>query len=442
MALNMTKGKPSRLIILFSLPMLLGNLFQQFYNVVDTIVVGRFVSYNALAAVGASFAILTFVNSIIIGLCMGSAVLFSHQYGAGETEKLKRAITTSFLFVMLFSLLLALTTLATLGPIIKLYQMPPDTVAYAKDYLFYLFIGIFFTGLYNFCAFLLRAIGDSKSPLLFLVLACIINIILDLVLVLVIPLEVEGVAIATLIAQAVSALGCFAFTLKKLSFMGLSITRLVFDKPQFKTILEFSLLTSIQQSVMNFGILMVQGLVNTFGAITVAAFSAGVKVDAFAYMPLQDFGNAFSTFVAQNHGAGQTRRIQQGLRFSVRAIAVFSIILSLATYFLAPFLIGLFVGNQEQVIAIGTHYLRIEGLFYILIGYLFLFYGYFRGMGNPKVSIILTFVSLGSRVVLAYLFASLFGFSSIGVSIVLGWLLANLTGLYFYKKINRVSVSS
>lgn len=437
MAQNMTEGKPSKLILLFSLPMLLGNLFQQFYNVVDTIIVGRFVSYNALAAVGSSFAIITFVNSIIIGLCMGSAVLFSHQYGAHDIKNMEKAITTAFIFIMLFSTFLSVFTVITINPIITIFQMPAETIVYARHYLFYLFIGIIFTGLYNFCAFLLRSLGDSKSPLLFLILSSIINIILDLIFVLYFKMEVRGVAIATLIAQIVSAIGCAAFTIKKIEKMGIHTRQLCFDAKQFKIILEFSVLTSIQQSVMNFGILMVQGLVNTFGAITTAAFSAAVKIDAFAYMPLQDFGNAFSTFVAQNHGSKKSDRIQQGLRFTVKAIALFSVILTAATLFLAPHLIALFVGNEPAVITVGTRYLRTEGLFYILIGYLFMFYGYFRGIGQPKISIWLTIISLGSRVALAYIFAAFFGFSGISISIILGWLLANLAGVYFYINLQK-----
>lgn len=439
MTQDMTKGKPSRLILLFSLPMLLGNLFQQLYNVVDTIVVGRFVSYNALAAVGAAFAVMTFINSIIIGLCMGASVLFSHQFGAKQFEKMRMAISTAFVFIMLFSLLLSAITLLGMDTIIELYRMPPETVAYGREYLLYLFIGISATGLYNFCAFLLRSLGDSKTPLLFLVIASVINTVLDLVLVLVIPLGVKGVAIATLTAQVVSAIACAAYTVHKLSGMGIMFNKPEFDKSQFKLILEYSVLTSIQQSVMNFGILMVQGLVNTFGAVTAAAFASAVKVDAFAYMPLQDYGNAFSTFVAQNHGSGKRERIRQGLKFSVKAIAVFSLLLTALVMVTAPYLIGIFVGEQPEVIAIGTSYLRIEGLFYILIGYLFMFYGYFRGIGRPKISVVLTFISLGCRVLLAYLLASWLGFSGVSISIVIGWLLANIAGVIFYRAVDKES---
>lgn len=436
MTQDMTTGKPTKKILLFALPMLLGNIFQQVYNLVDTIVVGRFVGPNALAAVGSSFTMMTFITSVIIGLCMGAGVLISQLYGAKETIRMQRAISTSFYFILAITCIIMAITLIFIDPILKLFQTPAQIIAYTKIYLTFIFWGLIFTFLYNFATCLLRAIGDSKTPLYALIVACAVNIVLDLLFVIGLHFGVMGAALATVIAQAVSALlGCI-YAVKKLKFLQIKRENLVFDRDMFRMTARYSVLTSVQQSIMNFGILMVQGLVNTFGATAMAAFAAAVKIDSFAYMPVQEFGNAFSTYVAQNVGAAKTDRVKQGVHAAIRTIILFCIIISSVVLIFARQLIMIFVSASETaIIDIGAQYLYIVGIFYVLIGFLFMFYGFYRGIGQHSMSIILTILSLGTRVALAYLLApTAIGLVGIWWAIPIGWAIADLVGFLVYGR--------
>lgn len=438
MKVDMTAGSPARVMLRFTLPMFVGNLFQQLYNIVDTLIVGRFVGKDALAAVGSVFAIMVLANSVFIGLSMGAAVLFSQQFGAKKYKKLKTTILLAGGFIMAVTVLLAAAAFMMTDTIIALYRMPPETVDYARDYLLCVFAGLPFVSLYNLSANVLRSMGDSRSPLLFLIFSCIVNIVLDLVFVLPLHMGVFGAALATLIAQFVSAVLCVLYTVYKSRFLQFRRSDLRYDKPLFFRIVRYSLLTGIQQSVMNLGIVLIQGLVNTFGTSLMAAFAAGVKIDAFAYMPVQDFGNAFSTFAAQNTGAGKPQRVREGLRSALLLSAVFSIAVSAAVFLFARPLIGLFIdGGNAEVIGMGAAYLRIEGVFYVLIGFLFLLYGLYRGVGRAGMSVVLTVVSLGSRVLIAYSFAPVIGYTAIFWAIPIGWLLADALGFVVWMKMQR-----
>lgn len=433
---DMTQGPPLKLMISFALPMFVGNLFQQLYNVVDTVIVGKFVGRDALAAVGSSFAIMVLVTSIILGLAMGASVLFSQLYGAKDYHRLKTTIILATGFILTITVVLSLVTYLATEGIVKIYQMPEETVLYATQYLRCIFAGLLFISLYNIAANVLRSLGDSRTPLYFLLLACGINIVLDLLFVVGLGMEVLGAAIATVIAQAVSGIACVWYTLHKIKFLEFRRSDAVFDSALFRTMGKYALLTSVQQSVMNFGLVLIQGLVNTFGAALMAAMSACVKIDAFAYMPVQDFGNAFATYTAQNVGAGNNLRVKQGLKTVAALTGLFSILMSVVVILLAKPLVGLFVKAEDiEVIAMGMHYLRVEGSFYILIGFLFMFYGFYRGLGLAGMSIVLTVLSLGTRVLLAYTLAPRLGYSVIFWAIPIGWLLADSVGLGVWLRI-------
>ena len=296
---RLLQGPVTRSLILFALPMILGNMLQQLYNVADTLIVGKCIGADALAAVGSAFTLMTFLNSIILGLCMGSGVLFSMLYGAKDFDRMKIAFFLSFAGIGILSLLLEIGCIVGMDPILRFMNIPPEIYAYTKAYLFYIFLGIFFTFLYNYFASVLRALSDSKTPLCFLGVAAVTNIILDLYFILGLHMSVDGAAIATLISQAFSGLGILIYVFIKQRSILPSRKHMHYDKDICRRITNYSLLTCIQQSVMNFGILLIQGLVNTFGVVTMSAFAAAVKIDSFAYMPVQDFGNAFSTYIAQ-----------------------------------------------------------------------------------------------------------------------------------------------
>ena len=401
---KLTEGNITRALIKFSIPMILGNLLQQLYNVADTFIVGHYIGTDALAAVGSSFTIMTFLTSIILGLCMGSGILFSMFYGAKQLDKMKTSFFVSFVGIGIFSIGLEIVCLLAIDLILNFMNIPRDIFTDTHQYLFIIFLGLVFTFIYNYFSSLLRALGNSKIPLIFLALASIINIGLDIYLVAEVAMGVAGAAVATLIAQAFSAIGIMLYVFLSQKELLPQRKHWHFEREIFEKIKAYSLLTCIQQSVMNFGILMIQGLVNSFGLVTMSAFAAAVKIDSFAYMPVQDFGNAFSTYIAQNKGAGLEERIHKGFKVAVVMASIFCIFISALVFIFADKLMLIFIeSSKSEIIYQGAQYLRIEGACYLGIGCLFLLYGYYRGVGKPGISVVLTVISLGTRVVLAYL---------------------------------------
>ena len=434
---DLTQGSIPRGLLGFALPLILGNLLQQLYNLADTWVVGRFLGEGALAAVGSSYTLMTFLTSILLGLCMGSSVYFSIQYGRQDPDRLRNGIFQSFLLIGGLTLLLNLTVYLALDGILVLLQIPPDILGLTKEYLQWIFAGMVATFLYNFFANLLRSVGDSATPLVFLGISVVLNIGLDILFVVPLGMGVRGAAMATVIAQFVAGLGLFLYTWFAFPALRVQKRHRYWDRAALKNLLNLSLFTCLQQSVMNFGILMVQGLVNSFGTAVMAAFAVAVKIDTIAYMPVQDFGNAFSTFVAQNYGAEKRDRIRTGTHWAVFWVVLFCLVIGGLVCLLAPRLMAAFVGGDAaEVIAIGTGYLRIEAAFYLGIGILFLLYGYFRAVNRPAVSVVLTICSLGTRVLLAYTLSALpaLGVNGIWIAIPIGWFLADATGILLWRR--------
>ena len=434
---DLTRGPVMRSMLLFAIPMILGDLLQQCYNVADTLIVGRFVGTGALAAVGSSYSLMTFLTSILLGLCMGSGALFSMHFGRRDGDGLRESLVSSFVLIAAVTVVLNIAAFACLDLIQIFLQVPDEVWGLMRSYLAIIFAGIPAVFLYNYFASFLRAVGNSVVPLAFLAVSALLNIVLDLWFVLGLGRGVAGAAEATVISQYVSGIGILIYTLARRSeFRGLG-RHLHLRAACLREVASYSFLTCVQQSVMNLGILMVQGLVNSFGVNVMAAFAAAVKIDAFAYLPVQDFGNAFSTFVAQNTGAEQPERVRRGLRAAAATSLVFSLAASaLVCLFAAP-LMTIFVSPEEtEIIAIGVQYLRIEGACYCGIGILFLFYGLFRGIGRPGVSVVLTAVSLGTRVALAYLLSPIPAVGLLGIwwAVPIGWGLADLIGLGFWLR--------
>ena len=430
---KLTEGNITRALIKFSIPMILGNLLQQLYNVADTFIVGHYIGTDALAAVGSSFTIMTFLTSIILGLCMGSGILFSMFYGAKQLDKMKTSFFVSFVGIGIFSIGLEIVCLLAIDLILNFMNIPRDIFTDTHQYLFIIFLGLVFTFIYNYFSSL-----KSKIPLIVLALASIINIGLDIYLVAEVAMGVAGAAVATLIAQAFSAIGIMLYVFLSQKELLPQRKHWHFEREIFEKIKAYSLLTCIQQSVMNFGILMIQGLVNSFGLVTMSAFAAAVKIDSFAYMPVQDFGNAFSTYIAQNKGAGLEERIHKGFKVAVVMASIFCIFISALVFIFADKLMLIFIeSSKSEIIYQGAQYLRIEGACYLGIGCLFLLYGYYRGVGKPGISVVLTVISLGTRVVLAYLLAPLFGTLAIWWAIPIGWFLADLIGIMYGLKKER-----
>ena len=436
---DLSKGPVVKSMILFAIPMILGDLLQQCYNIADTLIVGRFLGEKALAAVGSSFTLMTFITSIILGLCMGSSALFSIRFGQRDENGLKEDICASFFFIAVVTVLLNIIAYVSLDGLRIFLRVPDEVWGAMREYLSVIFKGILAVFLYNYFASYLRAIGNSVIPLVFLAASSVLNIILDLWFVIGLEMGVAG-AQATVIAQYLSGLGIMIYTFVYYKQVNAILKISCLKKERISKIISFSMLTCIQQSVMNLGILMVQGLVNSFGTVVMAAFAAAVKIDAFAYMPVQDFGNAFSTFIAQNYGAKEKKRIQQGLKSAVCISAIFCVVISVFVCIFAKQLMMIFVDAKEiAIIMKGVRYLRIEGAFYIGIGWLFLLYGLYRALGRPGMSVVLTIFSLGTRVALAYVLSAIpaIGVTGIWWSVPIGWALADIVGLMYYKIIKK-----
>ena len=431
-------------MIRFAIPMILGNLLQQCYNVADTLIVGQFLGPDALAAVGSAYTLMTFITSILLGLCMGSGALFSIRFGERDYDRLKEAMAASFVMIASICVVLNILVFLLTDQILWFLRVPDEVWDLMREYLVVIFYGIIATFLYNYFASLLRAIGDSATPLIFLAVSAVLNIVLDLWFVVGLERGVAGAAEATVISQYVSGVGVMIFTWFRKRELRPERRHLRIRKACLKEISGFSLLTCVQQSVMNLGILMVQGLVNSFGPAIMAAFAAAVKIDSFAYMPVQDFGNAFSTFIAQNYGARKQDRIKEGLKGAVITAVIFSITVSALVFVFAPKLMLIFVDASEaEIIFEGVRYLRIEGAFYCGIGCLFLLYGLYRALGKPGMSVVLTVVSLGTRVALAYILSAIPAIGVIGIwwSVPIGWFLADAVGIgYYLLKKDRLTI--
>lgn len=437
---DLTKGNVTKTMLIFAAPMILGNLLQQCYNIADSLIVGRFLGADALGAVGSAYTLMTFLTSVLIGLCMGSGSLFSFYFGKNETGSLHNSAIVSFCFIGSITVVMNIAVFAGIDGILKLLKVPDAVYGMMREYVFVIFMGIVFVFLYNYFAYLLRAMGDSVTPLLFLGAAALLNIGLDLLFITKFSWGIRGAAVATVIAQGFSGLGIGCYVLLKEVFgrgvgqFGKDVSRDKNRKTYLREVIRFSMAACVQQSVMNFGILMIQGLVNSFGTAVMAAFAAAVKIDTLAYMPAQEFANAYSIFISQNYGAGEKKRIKKGTRSAIIVSVAFCLVISCLVYIMSPQLMEIFVKSMEtEIIGIGTGYLRIEGAFYWGIGLLFLLYGYFRGNGRPEISVVLTVISLGTRVLLAY---ALSPYPSIGVygiwwAIPIGWILADIAGFLF-----------
>lgn len=435
MKTDLTHGPVMKTMLRFAVPMILGNLMQQCYNIADTLIVGQFLGAGALAAVGSAFSLMTFLTSILLGLAMGSGTVFSMRFGQKDALGLKEGILASFTLLGAVTVVLNVAVFLGIDWIIRVLQTPADLVGLMREYLIVIFAGLVGIFLYNFFASLLRSIGNSVVPLLFLAVSAVLNIALDLWFVAGLNRGVAGAAEATVISQYVSGIGIAVYTWVKCPELIRKDKAVRLRWSRVREITSYSALTCLQQSIMNLGILAVQGLVNSFGTTVMAAFAAAVKIDAFAYLPVQDFGNAFSIFTAQNFGAGKTDRIRKGIRVATLTSMLFGLLISIAVFVFAEPLMTLFIdAGETAVIAEGVRYLRIEGAFYYLIAALFLLYGLYRALGKPGMSVVLTIVSLGIRVALAYALASipLFGVVGIWWSVPIGWLLADALGLIYY----------
>lgn len=411
---DMTKGSPSKLILAFCVPLLLSNVFQQLYNIVDSIVVGRFVGTEALAAVGTSFSTITLINTVVSGICIGTSILISQFFGAKDYEKLKKALSTSIITVILASLILTVMGLLLSGPVLKLLQTPANVYDDALLYLRIIIFGTTFNFFYALLAGALRAIGDSRTPLVFIIISTLVNVVLDLYFVIALGWSVFGVALATVIAQACSAALCYIYIRVKISILSLKIRQIVFDKYLFGLSLRYGSTAMVQSSAFSVGMMAIQGLVNSYGSDVMAAYLAASKVESLCNMLYNDVGTAVFTFTGQNVGAGNYSRVKKGVRSAFGMCFIISTVMMAVMFLFGKQLIGIFVDASAQaVIRIGAEYLTTVALAYVFMSGLNILNNTLRASGDMLYPMVNTVAELTFRVMIAYGLAAVLGYRGI-----------------------------
>ncbi len=433
--MDMTAGNPYKLIVLFSLPLLVGNVFQQLYNMVDSIVVGNVVGEKALAAVSTGFPIIFALSSLFMGIGMGATVMISQFYGAKDLESIRHTVNTMYTALIIISVPLTLIGILLSDPLLRLMQVPDDgTLDMARTYMIVIFIGIIGTLGFNLNAGILQGFGDSRTSLLFLLIATIINIVLDLLFTAAMGMGVLGVALATIIAQIASWLFGVWYLKRHYAFLKIRLLGFQFHKEFFMKAMKLGIPSGLQQMLFSIGIMTMQALVNGYGSLFMAGFSGANKIDSFAFMPIQSFATAMTTYTGQNVGAGKMDRVKSGTRAGLVLAIGFSLVLGFGLYPFGGFLMQMFNQNPD-VIAAGEIYLHSVLPFYALLGIQFIYTAVLRGAGEMIVPMVSSFVSLWlARIPTAYILAATLGRDSIYYSYAIGWLFGVIIAFISYKR--------
>lgn len=432
---DMTQGSPGKVLILFAIPMVMGNLFQQLYNIVDSMIVGNFVGSDALAAVGASTSVVFLFVAIATGLSMGCSVIISQLFGAKKILAMKTAISTTLISIGGFSIVLTILGLLLNKAILQLMKTPENIMQDASDYLAIYFMGLVFLFFYNGLIAVFNGMGKSQIPLYFLILSSIINVVLDLVFVLRFDMGVAGVAWATLIAQGVSAVASFLCLLVVLRKMPTEEKPDFFSASILARMLKIAVPSSLQQSIVSIGFLFVQRLINGYGPMVIAGYTAATKIDNIAIMPMINVGNAVSTFTAQNMGAQKIERVKKGYRAGMAMSVVISLTVTGILYLWGSDLVGAFVDSKtgSGVIGVGVEYLQVVSIFYVVMGIMNISNGILRGSGDVKVFMLSTLCNFTIRVIMAYaLVKTPLGASGIWWAIPIGWTVGLVIALVRY----------
>ena len=432
MITDMTEGKPSGVLWKFTIPMLVSVMFQQLYNIADSIVAGKFVGVKALAAVGASYPITMIFMAVATGLNIGCSVVISLYFGAKEYKQMKCAISTSLLTVLGISAVLTALGLVFSRPLMTLLKTPEDIFSDSALYLNIYIGGLIFLFMYNICTGVFTALGDSRTPLYFLIASSLGNIVLDLVFVINFHMGVSGVAWATFLAQGLSSVLAF-FTLQKRLKAVESKKYKLFSGSMLKKIMEIAIPSILQQSFISVGNLFVQGLINSYGSAVVAGYSAGMKINTFAITSFTTLGNGLSSFTAQNIGAQKTERVAKGFRSGVIMVLSVAVPVFLLFFFGGRPIVELFMSEGgERAADVGVEFLKIVSPFYIIISLKLIADGILRGAGAMKAFMIATFSDLILRVVLAFVFSGIWQTTGIWLSWPVGWLIGTALSLGFY----------
>nr|WP_235695978.1 MATE family efflux transporter [Clostridioides difficile] len=414
--------------------MLIGSLFQQLYNTADSIIVGRFIGKEAMAAVSGANPIMFLLVAALMGVSLGFSILVSQFYGSGDLKKVKATIDTTYILLFIGSILISILGIVFGGPMLKLMNTPESVFAQSKLYLTIIFSGILFSAGYNSVSAILRGLGDSVTPLYFLIIATILNTVLDLTFIVVLRMGVEGVALATIMAQAVSFIISIIYLNKKHEVLKFKIKGIVYDNKIFKDGLRLGLPSGVQQMLFSIGNMALQFLVNSYGTSAMAAFGAGLRIENFISLPIMNLGSAVSTFVAQNIGAGENERVKKGIRESIKMTLVLAVTVIALILLFRENLIALF-NTDKDVIKIGSSYLFIIGPFFLFIGTSFVLSSAMKGAGDSMFALISSIVSLWlGRLPASYMLSKFFGTDGIWMGIPFGWTLGLIVTVIYYKK--------
>ena len=421
---DMTKGAITPLLIRFTIPLVLGNLFQLTYNAADSIIVGKFVGEDALAAVGTSNPLMTLAILFINGMCLGAGILVSTAFGAGDTRLVERQVSTTAIAGTVFSLAFSAVCVLLAHPLLRLLQVPADILPIAVNYLRIVFAGLIFTFFYNFLAATMRALGDSKSALYFLMISSVLNIGGDLFFVQALGWGSEGCALSTVLSEAVCCLVCGVYIRYKVPVLQLGRRWLVFDGKLLRKTVSYGWASAMQQATVQLGKIAVQAIVNTMGVSAMAAFTAASRIDDFAYTPQQNIGHAMTTLMAQNRGAGKKDRVQQGFRCGMHIELAYGVFIAVVCFAGAPCIMELFV-TDPAVIHLGVRFLRTVSLFYLMPAFTNGIQGFFRGVGDLKVTLVSSTINMAARAAAAAVFVLWWKMEieALPYSYAFGWLL-------------------
>lgn len=437
---DMTKGSPLKIFVLFSIPLLIGNIFQQLYSMVDTIIVGRFVGVEALAAVGSTGSMFFLVNGMIMGLTSGFSILVSQKFGAKDEDGVKKAVASNIKLTAILTIIITAIALILKNPLLLMMNTPDNILNDANTYITIIFAGIFTQTAYNMAAGILRALGDSKTPLYFLIISSILNIVLDLVFIINFKMGVAGAAYATNIAQGVSALLCLAFSYKKFEVLRLKKEDFNVEKDYYKTHLKIAIPMGLQFSVTAVGTIIVQSAVNVFGSNVIASYTASSKILQLVMQPLMSYGVAIATYAGQNLGAKRYDRIVSGMKVMNYITLVTSLIAAAILVFFTKYFVMIFIENPtDEIIGYTQQVLNYSAVFMIFLGAIFIYRNVLQGMGESFVPMMAGVYELVARSLVVFILPKYIGFAGICLSDPIAWIAASLPLMFtYYKKIKKI----
>ncbi|AEF80423.1 MATE family efflux transporter [Leadbettera azotonutricia] len=445
MTKNLTVGNPALLILSFTFPLLIGNLFQQFYNMADAFIVGRTIGVEALAAVGCTGSFMFLILGFLMNFTMGTSIITSQRFGANNMQGVRRSFGSSIVLGLIVVVVLMIVSILTVRPLLRLLSTPPEIMEAAYSYIIVILWGMPASLLFNICSNSMRAVGDSVTPLIFLVIACIINIIFDYVFILVFHMGVEGAAYATIIAQLVSGLLCIPVIVQKMPILRIARTDLRLNRKEAWEHVRVGFPMGFQMSIIAIGAVTVTYALNRLGALAMAAFTASQKIDMLCSMPLMSFGTAMTTYSAQNYGARKIDRIKTGLIQCAIITCSFSVFMGLLYFFFGRFFSALFLGAEKEAVELSYTYLKINGLFYIMLAWLFISRQCLQGLGRSVVTTAAGIMELVMRIFAAITLSFFFGFTGICFASPLAWLGAciplTISLVLVFKKLDRQSLA-